>query len=675
MTVSTTDNRVSYAGNGVTTAFSFPNVFFANSDLVVLLVNDTTGASTTQVLDTDYTVTGAENPAGGTVTMLTAPATGTTLVIYRDPPLTQTTDLVNGDAFDSETLEETFDKLTLMVQRLKDVTDRKIGIPESDATGTGTELPPAVSRANKYLAFDSAGDAVVVSGTADTGLLRDQLANQSDVSLGDALVGGKRTDTGAEAFTLHQYHENRLPNIKTDFGASGGGVSDDYAEIQAAINSVTNGEVGIFIVPAGTYLINSALSGGTRKLLWILEGDVTLSGTSPTLPGDTITYGTKQQTVVGQNTFDPFVDQHIEIVPQTSQHHFGLVVGMDATGQTDGKDKCPAYFASKGNGAVDLWGANTLVRLESGFSGGANSIEADVNNNSGSDGKGVGILVNGASNNKILAGIILRMNGGVAGGQVGLRIEDDWDDQLMLQGAVTNSTLNQADGGAGNDALLSFDQDPATASNNAQIRFFRSTAAASCKVTFHNNAATEQVAIDASNGRVTAVGKITALSSTAIPAGGTAGSGFLFSSTANFGIFFGSGAPTLSAARGSIYLRSDGSATSGLTYINTDGGTTWAAITNNTVSADKGDAAATLTAGTSEQTNQWNTPITADRAVTLSTTGAVNGNKFRIVRTAAATGAFNLNVGTGPLKALTAGQWCDVEYNGSAWMLTAFGSL
>ena len=62
-------------------------------------------------------------------------------------------------------------------------------------------------------------------------------------------------------------------------------------------------------------------------------------------------------------------------------------------------------------------------------------------------------------------------------------------------------------------------------------------------------------------------------------------------------------------------------------------------------------------------------------AVTLATSTALNGSKFRIVRTANATGAFNLNVGTGPLKALTAGQWCDVEYNGSAWFLSAFGSL
>lgn len=62
---------------------------------------------------------------------------------------------------------------------------------------------------------------------------------------------------------------------------------------------------------------------------------------------------------------------------------------------------------------------------------------------------------------------------------------------------------------------------------------------------------------------------------TAIPAGGTAASGYKFSSTANFGVFFGSGAPSLSAAKGSLYLRSDGSGIADRAYINTDGGTTW----------------------------------------------------------------------------------------------------
>jgi hypothetical protein len=72
---------------------------------------------------------------------------------------------------------------------------------------------------------------------------------------------------------------------------------------------------------------------------------------------------------------------------------------------------------------------------------------------------------------------------------------------------------------------------------------------------------------------------VTLVSSTAIPAGGTAGLGYKFSSTANFGVFFGSGAPTLSAAQGSLYIRSDGSATNNRAYINTDGSTTWTALT------------------------------------------------------------------------------------------------
>lgn len=45
------------------------------------------------------------------------------------------------------------------------------------------------------------------------------------------------------------------------------------------------------------------------------------------------------------------------------------------------------------------------------------------------------------------------------------------------------------------------------------------------------------------------------------------------------GIYFGSGAPTIAAQKGSWYLRSDGSGTSNRGYINTDGGTTWTAVT------------------------------------------------------------------------------------------------
>jgi len=81
-------------------------------------------------------------------------------------------------------------------------------------------------------------------------------------------------------------------------------------------------------------------------------------------------------------------------------------------------------------------------------------------------------------------------------------------------------------------------------------------------------------------GLINSAAAVAAHSATAIPAGGTAGAGFVFSSTANFGMFFGSGAPTLSAAQGSLYLRSDGSSTSTRLYVNTNGSTTWTNLTS-----------------------------------------------------------------------------------------------
>jgi hypothetical protein len=102
------------------------------------------------------------------------------------------------------------------------------------------------------------------------------------------------------------------------------------------------------------------------------------------------------------------------------------------------------------------------------------------------------------------------------------------------------------------------------------------------------NAITTASAIDISSpnvffggnyGSVIAYGSQAILGQTAIPAGGTTGAGYKFSSTANLGMFFGSGAPTLSAAQGSIYLRTDGSSTSTRMYVNTNGTTGWTSVT------------------------------------------------------------------------------------------------
>lgn len=71
------------------------------------------------------------------------------------------------------------------------------------------------------------------------------------------------------------------------------------------------------------------------------------------------------------------------------------------------------------------------------------------------------------------------------------------------------------------------------------------------------------------------------LSTQAVPAGGSQALGITISSAANFGIFFGSGTPSLVAGTGSIYMRTDGTNATSRMYMNTNGSTTWTAF--NTV--------------------------------------------------------------------------------------------
>jgi hypothetical protein len=85
------------------------------------------------------------------------------------------------------------------------------------------------------------------------------------------------------------------------------------------------------------------------------------------------------------------------------------------------------------------------------------------------------------------------------------------------------------------------------------------------------------------------------------------------------------------------------------------------------------DAAVALTSSSSRYIRHTGT-LTAARNMTLPTTGLVAGRtRHTITRTGG--GAFNLNVGTGPLKALSTNQWCEVVWDGAAWYLAAFGSL
>jgi hypothetical protein len=77
-------------------------------------------------------------------------------------------------------------------------------------------------------------------------------------------------------------------------------------------------------------------------------------------------------------------------------------------------------------------------------------------------------------------------------------------------------------------------------------------------------------------------GSIRIATTSSVVTGGAANSGFMYGNASGLGVFFGNGAPTLSALQGSIYIRTDGSSTSTRLYVNTNGSTGWTNFTSAT---------------------------------------------------------------------------------------------
>jgi hypothetical protein len=193
MTVSSTTSSATFAGNGVTLVFDLPFRFFENEDIVATLIDDATGVSTPLSLGVNYSLVGAGQPEvdGNPVSQLTmfaAPATGQTLYVERDMEVDQPTDIVNQGLFFPEIHENTFDRLTMLIQQGISFDSKALRVPQNEPSPQ--RLPPAAARANGLLGFDSLGQPIIAgpaSGSAtDLALM---LANNTNPALGAGLVG------------------------------------------------------------------------------------------------------------------------------------------------------------------------------------------------------------------------------------------------------------------------------------------------------------------------------------------------------------------------------------------------------------------------------------------------------------------------------------------------------
>ena len=165
-TVSSETMLVQTACNGTTTKYYFTFTIYADTDIKVVAINDTTTVETVLTLNSDYTVSVSGKYV--TLTAGTKCPSGSTLNLISNVPATQATEFTDGDALSASTLNNALDKLTIIAAQIKGGKTTTVGSPGSDdkypseravrvaisAGGNGDVSGPSVSTDNAIPRFD-----------------------------------------------------------------------------------------------------------------------------------------------------------------------------------------------------------------------------------------------------------------------------------------------------------------------------------------------------------------------------------------------------------------------------------------------------------------------------------------------------------------------------------------
>ena len=211
MTVSSTTVKNSYSGNGSTTQFAYTFKILVNSDLQVI-IRSSTGTETTKTITTHYTVAGAGDASGGSITFTSGniPASGETVVIRRNVPQTQAIDYIANDPFPAEAHEEGLDRAAMVAQQLSEEADRSIKLSRTNTMNSTEFAVGAADRASKVLGFDANGELTV---TQELGTNRGNWSSGTDYSARDIvkdtstnnifLVNTAHTSSGSQPLTTN----------------------------------------------------------------------------------------------------------------------------------------------------------------------------------------------------------------------------------------------------------------------------------------------------------------------------------------------------------------------------------------------------------------------------------------------------------------------------------------
>lgn len=197
-------------GNGSANTLALDWPYYDKSHVRVIHIG-TTGTVTAQTLTTHFTLTDAAVESGGTLTMVTTPATGEFVKAWLDIPLVQNTRHDTAGADSATTKNQDLDKLWQAIAVLNEKVTRAWRLPFADTGTDAVSTERLADLLGKYALFNSStgklegtavvsASEVVAASTSAQGiaeLLTDSEANDGNSAGGDnqriltrAIAGG-----------------------------------------------------------------------------------------------------------------------------------------------------------------------------------------------------------------------------------------------------------------------------------------------------------------------------------------------------------------------------------------------------------------------------------------------------------------------------------------------------
>jgi len=320
MTISTTTIKNSYNGNNSTSAFNYTFKISAESEMQVI-IRSSTGSETVKTLTTHYTISGVNNPGGGAVTFQSGhiPASGETVILRRVTAQTQAMDLIDNDPMSADTIETAHDKAIAITQELQEQVDRSIKLSRTN-TMTSTEFTvDATNRANKILAFDSAGEIAV---TQELGTYKNNWAASTSYQVRD-LVKDTSTNNIFICLTAHTSSGSQPLTTNTD-SAKWSLIVDAASATTSATNAASSATAAASSATSAASSATAAASSATSA-----SGSATTATTKASEASTSASNASTSETNAAAS-YDSFDDRYLgakSSAPSTDNDSNALLTG------------------------------------------------------------------------------------------------------------------------------------------------------------------------------------------------------------------------------------------------------------------------------------------------------------------------------------------------------------